>query len=80
LSDQENGEGDSFWYSKWFGRELPARMGSAGGKDNYPCLRSGTLVTMENGNLFTLFIEAQDASMQTLIDLADQIFDNFEVK
>jgi hypothetical protein len=68
LSDIEINQGDGFWYSKWAGRNAST------GK------RTATLVTLENKKLYTLFVEALETTDEILADLADEIFNSFEVK
>jgi hypothetical protein len=54
--------GNGFWYSKWGGREEAADR------------RTGTLVTLENKKLFTLYLESIGTSDQALDALADEVF------
>lgn len=61
-------DGTDFWYSKW------------GGRDEAADRRTGTLVTLENKKLFTVYVESTGSSDQALDALANEVFGSFKTK
>lgn len=61
-------DGRGFWYSKW------------GGRDESADRRTGTLMTMENEKVFTLYVESIGTSDQSLDALANEVFGGFRAK
>jgi hypothetical protein len=68
LTDYTINAGDGYWYTKYAGRE----------KSTDQC--SATLITAENGKMFTLYVEGNEIDHDLLNGLATHIFSNFKVK
>jgi hypothetical protein len=68
LTDYTINTGDGYWYTKYRGHNKSTDQ------------RSATLITTENGKMFTLYVEANRIDHDSLNSLATHIFSNFKVK